>query len=128
MRLLVASHKLCWVDSSAPSGYATDGGFASQIGALARLFDETVLCVPVAPGPAAAGLTAIDRHIVRRGGRASGERKYLRCDTCTKRRWLRVEARPPARLRHAGRRVHPGRHAGREALGVLGRDVGDGLT
>lgn len=64
MRLLVASHKLCWVDASAPAAYATDGGFASQIGALATLFDETVLCVPVAPEPAGEGLTAIDRHLV----------------------------------------------------------------
>lgn len=57
MRLAVFSHKVCWLDPSSPSGHATDGGFAKQMDALAELFDQTVVHVPViaeAPAGAAA--------------------------------------------------------------------------
>ena len=58
MRLAVFSHKVCWVDPSSPRGHATDGGFAKQMDALADLFDETIVHVPVVadppPGAAAA--------------------------------------------------------------------------
>ena len=46
MKLLVFSHKACWPSAASPSGYATDGGFPFQMGALSELFDETVLLVP----------------------------------------------------------------------------------
>lgn len=46
MKLAVLSHKPCWPCASAPSGYATDGGFPFQMAALAELFDETILLVP----------------------------------------------------------------------------------
>lgn len=59
MRLLVASHKLCWSDPAAASGFATDGGFGVQIGALAALFDETIVCVPVARAAPPGGLTPL---------------------------------------------------------------------
>jgi len=51
MRVVVLSHKTCWADPSARSGYATDGGFAKQMDALAELFDELTVCVPVAGSP-----------------------------------------------------------------------------
>jgi glycosyltransferase involved in cell wall biosynthesis len=46
-RLVVISHKVCWPSAASPSGFATTGGFPMQMAALAELFDETVLCVPV---------------------------------------------------------------------------------
>ena len=46
MKLLVFSHKACWPSAASPSGYATDGGFPFQMGALSELFDESVLLVP----------------------------------------------------------------------------------
>jgi hypothetical protein len=46
MKLLVISHKPCWRSAASPSGYATDGGFAFQMGALSELFDSTILMVP----------------------------------------------------------------------------------
>jgi glycosyltransferase involved in cell wall biosynthesis len=48
MKLVVFSHKPCWRSPASPSGYATDGGFAFQMAALAGLFDELRLLVPVA--------------------------------------------------------------------------------
>jgi glycosyltransferase involved in cell wall biosynthesis len=46
MNLVVVSHKECWRSPSSPTGYATDGGFPFQMGALAELFDTTTLVVP----------------------------------------------------------------------------------
>lgn len=46
MKLVVCSSKICWRDSSSPSGFSTDGGFAYQMRALAELFDETTLLLP----------------------------------------------------------------------------------
>src|ERR1044072_7829461 len=46
MRLVVFSHKVCWPNSSSPSGYATDGGFPFQMRALSELFEATTLVVP----------------------------------------------------------------------------------
>lgn len=51
-RLVVVSHKHCWPSAASPSGFATTGGFPMQMAALAELFDETVLCVPVDARPA----------------------------------------------------------------------------
>ena len=45
MRLAVVSHKPCWAMPESPSGWATDGGFPFQMGALASLFDTTELVV-----------------------------------------------------------------------------------
>jgi hypothetical protein len=52
-RLVVVSHKPCWQSGASPSGFATRGGFPLQMAALAELFDETVICVPVGEAPAA---------------------------------------------------------------------------
>src|SRR6267378_170657 len=46
MKLVVFSHKPCWSSADSPSGYATDGGFPFQMGALSELFDSTILVVP----------------------------------------------------------------------------------
>lgn len=46
MRLIVFSHKSCWLSSMSPSGYATDGGFPFQMRAVSELFDATTLVVP----------------------------------------------------------------------------------
>ncbi len=47
MRLAVVSHKVCWPSAGAAAGFATDGGFPFQMKAIAELFDETRLVVPV---------------------------------------------------------------------------------
>ena len=47
-RLAVFSHKPCWRSGSSPTGFATDGGFPFQMGALAEIFAETRVLVPVA--------------------------------------------------------------------------------
>ena len=47
MRLAVISHKVCWPSDESPTGYATDGGFPMQIGAISELFDETEIVVPI---------------------------------------------------------------------------------
>lgn len=46
MRFVVISHKPCWVSPNSASGYASDGGFPYQMGALSELFDSTVLVLP----------------------------------------------------------------------------------
>lgn len=46
MKLVVISHKVCWVSPDSASGYATDGGFPFQMRALSELFDSTVLVQP----------------------------------------------------------------------------------
>ena len=48
MRLVVVSHKICWRDFDAPSGYITDGGFPLQMEAISELFAETKILVPCA--------------------------------------------------------------------------------
>ncbi|MEM7288003.1 MAG: glycosyltransferase [Actinomycetota bacterium] len=58
MRLAVFSHKVCWVDAASPAGHATDGGFAKQMDAIAELFDETVVHVPVIADPPAGAASA----------------------------------------------------------------------
>lgn len=63
MRLLVVSHKHCWVDPEATSGYATDGGFSTQIGALASLFDGVGLCAPCSDDGPVGGLTPIPEAV-----------------------------------------------------------------
>ncbi len=45
-RLLVCSHKPCWQSSDSESGWATDGGFAFQMAALAERFAQTEVLVP----------------------------------------------------------------------------------
>jgi len=45
MRLLVISHKPCW--RAGDGSFAADGGFPLQMRALAELFDETTVAVPV---------------------------------------------------------------------------------
>ncbi|HZS50178.1 MAG TPA: glycosyltransferase [Bryobacterales bacterium] len=47
MKCAVFSHKPCWRSRASPSGYATDGGFAFQMAALAEMFDETTVAVPI---------------------------------------------------------------------------------
>lgn len=63
MRLLITSHKLLWAEVDSPSGFATDGGFSTQIGALAELFDRVILTTPVSPRPSPGGLTDIPGSI-----------------------------------------------------------------
>jgi glycosyltransferase involved in cell wall biosynthesis len=56
MRLAVVSHKVCWRMDGTSTGYATDGGFPMQIGAISELFDETEIVVPVSPESRTDGL------------------------------------------------------------------------
>ncbi len=51
MKLCIVSHKDCWWDPTTGRDVVTDGGFPAQVQALASLFDEAVLCVPVHAGP-----------------------------------------------------------------------------
>jgi hypothetical protein len=62
MRLTIFSHKPCWRSAGSPTGYATDGGFPFQVQALSELFDETVVCVPVAASGNPAGECALRGH------------------------------------------------------------------
>jgi glycosyltransferase involved in cell wall biosynthesis len=61
MKLVIISHKRIWRSKASPSGYATLGGFPLQVGALTKLFDETVLVLPVYP-PQHEGETALTGH------------------------------------------------------------------
>lgn len=45
MRLLMISHKETWLNSDAPGGYVTVGGFPFQVRAITRLFDSMRLIV-----------------------------------------------------------------------------------
>lgn len=65
MRLLVVSHKTCWPSTASPTGYATDGGFAFQMGALAELFDATTLLLPCDAGAPRAGEVPLLGHELR---------------------------------------------------------------
>lgn len=60
MKLAVFSYKLAWEDDASPSGYSTDGGFPLQMKALASLFEETHLVLPIVPGKAAGGITPLE--------------------------------------------------------------------
>ena len=62
MRLAVVSHKVCWRSDISPTGYATDGGFPIQIGAISELFDETEIVVPVSPEKRRDGILPLDGH------------------------------------------------------------------
>jgi len=55
VRLVVISHKPCWPSAASPTGFASDGGFPLQMGALADLFAETLLCLPCGSPCARAG-------------------------------------------------------------------------
>src|SRR4030095_4066054 len=46
VKLVVFSHKPIWPSSDALSGYATDGGFPMQMGALSELFDAATIVAP----------------------------------------------------------------------------------
>jgi hypothetical protein len=65
MRLVVFSHKLCWPCATSPTGYATDGGFPFQMAAIAELFDETRLLVPVRAQGSAKGEIPLAGHNLR---------------------------------------------------------------
>ena len=62
MRLLVVSHKPCWLSDNSPSGYASDGGFPFQMSALSELFNETTLCLPCSPLRKADGEIPLSGH------------------------------------------------------------------
>lgn len=57
MKALIVSHKPCWMVEGRP---ATDGGFPSQIHALASLFDSTTLVACAARRPRPAGLRPVE--------------------------------------------------------------------
>ncbi len=59
MKCVVFSHKPCWRSGASPSGYATDGGFAFQMAALAEMFDETTVAVPIYKGGPHRGQVAL---------------------------------------------------------------------
>lgn len=65
MKLVVFSHKPCWVCSDSPTGYATDGGFPFQIKAVSELFDETHVLVPCTSQANAAGEIVLNGHNLR---------------------------------------------------------------
>lgn len=62
MRLIVVSHKPCWRDSASPSGYVTDGGFPFQMQAIAELFDQTSIAVPIEEALAPSGTRPLEVH------------------------------------------------------------------
>jgi glycosyltransferase involved in cell wall biosynthesis len=64
MRLAVVSHKVCWLSDESSTGYATDGGFPMQIGAISELFDQTEIVVPVSPEGRTGGLLPLAGHNV----------------------------------------------------------------
>jgi glycosyltransferase involved in cell wall biosynthesis len=47
LKVTVFSHKPCWPDSGATTGFATDGGFPFQMRYLSELFESTQLVVPI---------------------------------------------------------------------------------
>jgi glycosyltransferase involved in cell wall biosynthesis len=59
MRLAIISHKVCRKADDSPSGFATDGGFPLQIGAISELFDKTEVVVPCDEIRKTAGLTPL---------------------------------------------------------------------
>lgn len=65
MRLAVFSHKQCWRSTSSSSGYATDGGFPMQMGAISELFASTTLVVPRVEQRNASGEVALTGRNLR---------------------------------------------------------------
>ncbi len=65
MRLAIYSHKRCWSSAASRTGYATDGGFPFQMGALSQLFDRTVVVVPCARGGSSRGETPLEGEQLR---------------------------------------------------------------
>ncbi len=65
MKLVVFSHKPCWVSEASPSGFATDGGFPAQMRALSELFDSTTLLVPCSPSGGRTGETPLEGRNLR---------------------------------------------------------------
>jgi len=47
MKLLVFSHKICWKSTDSPTGWATDGGFAMHMDAIASKFEEVKIITAV---------------------------------------------------------------------------------
>jgi glycosyltransferase involved in cell wall biosynthesis len=64
MKLLVVSHKPCWLSPTSPTGYATDGGFPFQMRALSELFDSTTLLLPYTPSASRVGEIPLHGHNV----------------------------------------------------------------
>jgi glycosyltransferase involved in cell wall biosynthesis len=64
MKLVVVSHKECWVDPASPSGYGTIGGFPFQMRTISELFDQTTLVVPVMDRPSRSGSIPLTGHNV----------------------------------------------------------------
>ena len=62
MRVIVVSHKECWVDPTSSSGYATDGGFPFQMAALSELFDAITLVLPVSQRHKQNGVMPLEGH------------------------------------------------------------------
>lgn len=62
MKLVVVSHKECWVDPASPSGYGTIGGFPFQMKTISELFDQTTLVVPVMDRPPESGSIPLTGH------------------------------------------------------------------
>jgi glycosyltransferase involved in cell wall biosynthesis len=60
MHLVVVSHKICWPAESSASGFATDGGFPIQMGAIAELFERTTIVIPCRRDPAPDGLSPLE--------------------------------------------------------------------
>jgi glycosyltransferase involved in cell wall biosynthesis len=65
MKLCVVSHKPCWASTESKTGYATDGGFAFQMRAIAELFNETRVVVPVYADDCRSGQIPLDRVVVQ---------------------------------------------------------------
>ena len=59
MKLAVVSHKLCWPSPGSPSGYATDGGFPLQMGAISELFAATSVVAPCESERVVDGVSAL---------------------------------------------------------------------
>jgi hypothetical protein len=62
MKLVIVSHKQCWVDSASPTGYGTVGGFPIQMKTISELFDESTLVVPVSNTNRSSGAIPLTGH------------------------------------------------------------------
>jgi glycosyltransferase involved in cell wall biosynthesis len=65
MKLLVISHKECWVDPLSPSGYATIGGFPLQMTVTSQLFNETRVITTLHQTERPAGTTSLGGHCLQ---------------------------------------------------------------
>jgi len=65
MKLVVFSHKLVWENPESVTGYATDGGFAFQMAAISKIFDETVIIVPASTQRVKTGEVNIEGHNIK---------------------------------------------------------------